>query len=82
MQFGVSFPLKHREMNNSRPPSIDGGVRDYSFFNKLHTKAVFYHGKTPGIAKLPFPVVAIILLLVFINLLVWAAAGILLHFHR
>lgn len=35
----------------------------------------------PQIRLLPFPAVAIILLLVFINLVIWAAVGVVLHYH-
>ena len=36
------------------------------------------HGRTPGVRKLPFPVVAIIVTLVIANVIVWVAVGILL----
>lgn len=35
----------------------------------------------PQIRFLPFPAVAIILLLIFINLIIWAAVGVVLHYH-
>jgi len=49
--------------------------------HKFFSKAALYHSKTPGISKLPFSAVAIILLIITINILVWIAVGIVLHFH-
>lgn len=36
------------------------------------------HGKTPGLRKLPFRAVGIILVLCLVNALVWLAAGVVL----
>lgn len=36
------------------------------------------HGKTPGLRRLPFGAVGIILALILINALVWVAAGVVL----
>ena len=54
--------------------------------NVLHTsswsqKLITYHGKVPGLKKLPLSVVLIISLLILVNLLVWAAVGVVLRFH-
>jgi len=48
---------------------------------KIFSKAALYHSKTPGISKIPFSAVAIILLVVSINIIVWIAVGIVLHFN-
>jgi high-affinity nickel-transport protein len=47
----------------------------------LKTKASGLHEKTPGIKHLPFSAVAIIVLLVFGNVAVWIAVGIVLVHH-
>jgi high-affinity nickel-transport protein len=68
-------------MANSRPPSIvsaDAPDRKPSFFHKVSTKASRYHARVPYLQKLPFPVIAIIAPLIVVNLLVWAAVGIVL----
>ncbi|KAF2100613.1 high affinity nickel transport protein nic1, partial [Rhizodiscina lignyota] len=44
-------------------------------------KLASYHGKLPGLRKLPFPAIAIILFLILVNVIAWAAIGIVLHFH-
>ncbi|KAI9712095.1 MAG: hypothetical protein M1820_001804 [Bogoriella megaspora] len=55
--------------------------RSPKFLRTLSAKASDYHGRVPGIRKLPFPAVAIIVALIVANLCVWIAAGIVLHFH-
>ena len=47
----------------------------------IHKNVVAIHTRTPGIRKLPFPAVSIIVALVIANALAWAAVGIVLHFH-
>lgn len=37
-----------------------------------------YHSRIPYLRRLPFPAIAIILTLIMVNLLVWAAVGIVL----
>jgi len=48
---------------------------------RLQNKAGTYHEKTPFVRRLPGSAVAIILLLVVVNLTVWIACAIVLHFH-
>ncbi|KAF7194527.1 High-affinity nickel transport protein nic1 [Pseudocercospora fuligena] len=48
---------------------------------KLQSQADAYHQRIPWIRKLPGPAIAIILLLVFVQIIVWIAVGIVLHFH-
>ena len=43
--------------------------------------AIAIHGRTPGLRKLPFSAVGIIVALIFANALAWVAVGIGLHFH-
>ncbi|EUC47990.1 hypothetical protein COCMIDRAFT_88520 [Bipolaris oryzae ATCC 44560] len=52
-----------------------------SFFRKASKKATEYHSQTPYLRRLPFPAIAIIVTLIVVNLLVWAAVGIVLHWH-
>lgn len=42
----------------------------------FESKARSYHGRTPGVRKLPLPAIAIILAIAFVNALAWVAAGI------
>lgn len=66
----------------------DGGDPESqsSFFHKASRKATEYHSQTPYLRRLPFPAIAIIVTLIFVNLLVWAAVGIVLvggrYFYR
>lgn len=47
----------------------------------LLTKASTYHSRIPYLRKLPFSAIAIILTLILINILIWAAVAIVLHYH-
>ncbi|KAJ8108226.1 hypothetical protein OPT61_g8317 [Boeremia exigua] len=42
-------------------------------------KASEYHSRVPYIGRLPFPAIAIIVTLIIVNLIVWAAVGVILH---
>jgi len=44
----------------------------------LKTRAAEIHGRTPGLRKLPFSAIAIIVFLVLINIAVWIGVGIVL----
>lgn len=49
-------------------------------FQKVHV----YHGRAPGVRKLPLPAIGIMLLVAFVNALAWVAAGVILvwrHVH-
>ncbi|KAJ5736407.1 uncharacterized protein N7483_001532 [Penicillium malachiteum] len=39
------------------------------------------HGRMPGLRKIPFRALAIIIFIAFLNIFVWVAAGIVLHYH-
>ncbi|KAJ5765261.1 hypothetical protein N7520_004820 [Penicillium odoratum] len=39
------------------------------------------HSRMPGIRKIPFRAIAIITLIAFLNIIVWVAAAVVLHFH-
>jgi high-affinity nickel-transport protein len=67
-------------MANSPPPSAvgsDAGNKP-SFFRNTSNKISAYHAQIPYVQKLPFAAVAIIITLIAVNLLVWAAVGIVL----
>lgn len=49
-----------------------------SFFNNMSNKASAYHARVPYLSKLPFPAIAIIFTLIVVNLIVWAAVGVVL----
>lgn len=62
-------------------PSSNAGIdpeNKPSFFRNASNKASTYHAGIPYLRKLPFPVIAIITTLVSVNLLVWAAVGVVL----
>ncbi|GAB7327809.1 hypothetical protein MBLNU13_g11607t1 [Cladosporium sp. NU13] len=48
---------------------------------RMRKKAVAYHEQIPYLRRLPGSAIAIILFLVLVNLLVWIACAIVLHFH-
>ncbi|KAL8943485.1 MAG: hypothetical protein Q9216_001020 [Gyalolechia sp. 2 TL-2023] len=50
--------------------------------SQIETRAKAYHSKTPGLSKLPFPALAIIVGIALINVLVWIATGVVIHYHR
>ena len=58
------------------PASLGGKHR--ALLKALSTKAAEYHDRVPGIRRLPFSAVAIIVILIAINICVWIAAGIVL----
>lgn len=58
--------------------SVDGTLRGPSWFKTVSAKASSTHSRVPGLNKLPFPAVAIIALLIFVNIAAWVAAGIVL----
>lgn len=69
------------ESRESRPSS--GGMEEMeigeqSLLKNWSNKASMYHSRVPYLKKLPFPALAIIATLVIVNLLVWAAVGIVL----
>ena len=47
-------------------------------FKAARDRVSFSHARTPFLRKLPLPALAIIVLLVLVNILVWGAAGIVL----
>jgi high-affinity nickel-transport protein len=67
-------------MATSRISSIeaDDPNNKPSFFHRVSNKASTYHAQVPYLRRLPFPVISIIVTLIIINLLVWAAVGIVL----
>ncbi|KAH7125493.1 high-affinity nickel transport protein-like protein [Dendryphion nanum] len=69
-----SLPAPQASAGAAIPTSQDGKF-------KLFSKASTYHSRIPYLRKLPFPAIAIILTLILVNVLVWAAVGAVLHFH-
>jgi high-affinity nickel-transport protein len=49
--------------------------------HRIRKKAIAYHEQIPYLRRLPGSAIAIILLLILVNLLVWTACAIVLHFH-
>lgn len=47
----------------------------------IHTRMIACHQRIPGLRKLPFPAVGIIVALILTNTLVWVAVAIVLHYH-
>ncbi|KAF2196876.1 NicO-domain-containing protein [Delitschia confertaspora ATCC 74209] len=52
-----------------------------NWMKNFSNKASGYHSKVPYINRLPFAAVAIIVTIILVNLIVWAAVGIVLHYH-
>jgi high-affinity nickel-transport protein len=67
-------------MATTRPSSVVGSDAESkpSFFRNASNKVSIYHAQIPYLRRLPFPVIAIIITLIAVNLLVWAAVGIVL----
>lgn len=49
-----------------------------SFLGNVSKKAAMYHGRVPYLRRLPFPALAIIILIALVNAAVWVAVGIVL----
>jgi high-affinity nickel-transport protein len=66
-------------MPDSRPASIAANATDPNlkpaFLRIVSSKASHYHSRVPYLQKLPFPAIAIIVTLIIMNILVWAAVG-------
>lgn len=52
-----------------------------STFGVFSKRASEYHARVPYISKLPFPAITIIVALIVVNLVVWAAVGVVLVYH-
>ncbi|MCJ1390126.1 hypothetical protein MMC18_002984 [Xylographa bjoerkii] len=50
-------------------------------FGSLEGRAAHYHGRMRGVRKVPLPVMGIISLVALVNIVVWIAVGIVLHYH-
>lgn len=50
-------------------------------FAKLSSKASMYHARVPYLNKVPGSAIAIILTLILVNLIVWAAVAVVLHYN-
>lgn len=59
--------------------NMDGAKQP--LLRRMRKQATAYHERTPYLRRLPGPAIAIILLLVLVNILVWIACAIVLHFH-
>ena len=68
-------PPPSRGSNRSADSQADEEQGKPSLFKDFSNKASGYHARVPYLQKLPFAAVAIIVTLVAINLLVWAAVG-------
>ena len=53
----------------------------YPLIQRMRKKATTYHERIPYLRKLPGSALAIVLFLVLVNLIVWTACAIVLHFH-
>ncbi|KAF2456475.1 high-affinity nickel-transport protein-domain-containing protein [Lineolata rhizophorae] len=74
-------PLQHAALS-STDPALPADEEDRpGFFGNVSYKAALYHERVPGVRKLPFPAVAVIIALIAVNVIVWAAVGVILHFH-
>jgi high-affinity nickel-transport protein len=78
--------MERQPLLGSHPPTDDaimdaGAAERTPMLKKLQTQAEYYHNRIPWIRRLPGPALAIIALLVGVQLVVWTAVGIVLHFH-
>ncbi|KAF2107214.1 high-affinity nickel-transport protein-domain-containing protein [Lophiotrema nucula] len=74
-------PPPSRGSDRSAVSAVDEEQGQPSMFRDFSKKASGYHARVPYLQKLPFAAVAIIVILIVVNLLVWAAVGVVLHFH-
>jgi len=68
-------------MADTQSPSrgtADAEMTGNSLLKNWTSKASRYHTRVPYLNRLPFPALAIIITLIGVNLLVWAAVGIVL----
>jgi hypothetical protein len=67
--------------NAELPDTYTINVRGPPWLKIVAAKASNTHARLPGLKKLPLPAVAIISFLIFVNIVVWIAAGVVLHYH-
>ncbi|KAF2162945.1 hypothetical protein M409DRAFT_68887 [Zasmidium cellare ATCC 36951] len=60
---------------------MEGDAERQPFVARMKKRAGQYHERIPWIRRLPGPAIAIILLLIVVQIVVWIAVGITLHFH-
>lgn len=58
--------------------ALEAGDNKPSVFANVSHKAGIYHARIPYLRKLPLAAIAIILTLILVNAVVWAAVGIIL----
>ncbi len=63
------------------PQALQTNVGLLKFKGSIHTQAIACNGRIPGLRKLPFSTVGIIVALILANVLVWVAVAIVLHYH-
>lgn len=63
------------------PQALQTNVGLLKLKGSIRTRAIACHGRIPGLRKLPFPAVGIIVALILANVLVWVAVAIVLHYH-
>ncbi|KAI5362176.1 putative nickel/cobalt transporter, high-affinity [Septoria linicola] len=61
--------------------AMDSDSERKPMLKKLRVQAEHYHDQIPWIRKLPANAVAIVLLLAIVQVIVWIAVGVVLHFH-
>ncbi|KAF2836726.1 high affinity nickel transport protein nic1 [Patellaria atrata CBS 101060] len=66
----------------TEPAPAEYPDEERSLLKNFAGKAVLYHGRVPVLRKLPFSAVAIIVLIATVNILIWVAVGVVLHYHR
>ncbi|KAK8226702.1 high-affinity nickel-transport protein-domain-containing protein [Phyllosticta capitalensis] len=63
-------------------PSSDGASQEErGFLTNVSKKAEVYHGRVPYLRKLPFSSISVIIAVAVVNILLWVAVGVVLHFH-
>lgn len=74
----MASPLQRVSSPRGELGELDAGESKPSLFGEFATKANTYHSRMPYVRKLPLPVIGIILTLVLVNIIVWAAVGVIL----
>jgi high-affinity nickel-transport protein len=77
---------KHTDDNtndndNDNDQQLNMDEAKHPLIRRMRAKATSYHSQIPYLRKLPGSALAIVLFLVLVNLLVWTACAIVLHFH-
>lgn len=75
------FPLCRTSTTQLSRAAMESDIERRPMLAKIKNKAEHIQEQIPWIRRLPGPAIAIVLLLIFVQIIVWIAVGIVLHFH-